>query len=184
MENKLNERHVSAGCAVFTVAVLSILTLGQLEAKNRVYYSPDRKVRVVIVPMGKGKNKMTESRLDILAGRRVVRSRDFSSEDGEHGEAVRRGTWTDDGQYFIFNTINSGGQQPWHCATYYFDRSREKIFSLDDYVGPITRDFFIPGHDSVCVFVLNPKKKYPAADSVAVDLRTLPDSPPARKPGR
>jgi len=164
--------------------ILLAVVFSRADAKNRVYYSPDRKVRVVIVPVGKGIHKFDETRLDILQGRRVVRSRDFSSDDGQHGEAVRRGAWTEDGQYFIFNTTYSGGHQPWHLPTYFFDRSREKIFSLEDYVGPISRDFFVPGHDSVCVFVLNPKKKFPAADSVVVDLRTLPDGPPARQPGK
>jgi hypothetical protein len=162
-----------------TVVLLGVIILfvDHSAARNRVYFSPDRKLRAVVVPIGKGKNKNSENRIDILEGRHALRSRTMSPSKGNPAETVRRGVWTDDSQYFIFNTVIAGKFAPKNQRTYYYDRANNHFFSLNDVVGPVIGEFFVVGHDSVSVTLYNRLKKMPDGDTAVVDLKLLPVAP-------
>jgi|WetSurMetagenome_2_1015567.scaffolds.fasta_scaffold02436_2 hypothetical protein len=68
------------------------------------YPSPDGRfvaqvVRLPSAPYGSGENRIV---LRSNKGR-IVCSKDFSSEDGEHGYGVEKAAWTPDSKFFVFS---------------------------------------------------------------------------------
>ena len=119
-------------------------------AQEKTYASPDKRLRGILIPVENKGSAAYESRLEIrTAGGRVLRWRSFASPDHNHGEGVARAEWSADGQFFIFNTISSGGHQPWHIATYFYSRRKNKFYSLDRFIGPITSDFKLAAQNTV-----------------------------------
>jgi hypothetical protein len=105
------------------------------------YESPDGILRVVITPVSKS---CPEDRL-------VIRKRDgalfyrkdFSSSDCEHGEGIVRGEWSPDSQFFVFNVESTGGHQPGHRPVFFYSRSENKLYRLENYIGYIVAQDFI-----------------------------------------
>ena len=71
----------------------------------------------------------------------MYRWKSFASADGEHGFGVAKAQWTPNSQFFIFSMGSSGGHQPWHHPIYFYSRTENRFYCLDDYVGPITSAF-------------------------------------------
>jgi hypothetical protein len=132
-----------------SVAVL-LAFLQSPGAKTGAYPSPDKSLRAMVIPVGKGGDEGTESRIEIRnAYGKTLRWKSFASYDGEHGMGVGHAEWTADGLFFVFNVESSGGHQPWHCGIYFYNRSENRFYSLDDYIGPVTSDFTIEGRNVV-----------------------------------
>ena len=119
------------------LAVLAILISGVVAfAQTKSYESPSKTIRALIAPIG------AESRVEIRSALgALLRRRNFTSPDHNHGERVDHAQWTSDGRFFVFTTSSSGGHQPWHVATYFYSVGRNRIYSLDAIVGAITSDF-------------------------------------------
>jgi hypothetical protein len=114
------------------------------------FASPDGELRAQVIPAGEGRVQTSESRIEIrTAHGRLLRWKSFASKDGEHGEGVVHAAWTADSQFFVFNTENSGGHQPWHRLTYFYSRRWNRFYRLDDFIGPVTSDFTLEGRNTV-----------------------------------
>ena len=104
------------------------------------YQSPDGSLRVVITPVSKS---CPEDRL-------VIRKRDgalfyrkdFSSSDCEHGDNIVRGEWSPDSQFFVFNVESTGGHQSGHRPVFFYSRSENKLYRLENYIGYIVAQDF------------------------------------------
>ncbi len=116
-----------------------------------VYTSPDSALRVRIVPAGKFQGyERYESRVEISNRRgSLLYTRSYASADGNHGEGVGHAEWSGDSQFFVFNTSSSGGHQPWHLPTYFYSRRANRVYRLDDFVGPVTTDFVLRAPDVI-----------------------------------
>ena len=125
-------------CALTFLFVLSsgVAAFGQTKS----FVSPHKGIRALIVPVG------SESRVDIRSPSGVLlRRKDFTSRDQNHGEGVDHAEWTSDGRFFVFTTSSSGGHQPWHKATYFYSLGRNRFYSVDAIVGPVLSDFALHG---------------------------------------
>ena len=115
-------------------------------AQTKSYDSPDKKIRAVIVAVGAKGYETYESRVDMCSSSGgLLLTKSFWSRDHNHGEGVDHVAWTADGRFFVFNTSSSGGHQPWHVSTYFYDARKNRLRSLDSFVGPITSDFRLRG---------------------------------------
>ena len=115
----------------------------------RIHLSPTAGLQAVVSNVGR---TGSESRIDIRSSSgRLLRYLDLRSPDGEHGFFVSRAVWTDDGRYFVFSVMSSGGHQPWHLPTYAYSRRDNRIYSLEAYVGPVTSAFELIGYGRVAV---------------------------------
>jgi hypothetical protein len=142
-------------------------------AQNRIYPSPDQRLRAVIIPVGKKGFGAQESRIEIRdAGGRLLRWRSFASADGEHGRGMRRAEWTADGQFLVFNADSSGGHQPWNLPTFFYSRGENRFYSLDGFVGPITSDFTLDGRNTVITTRFNFEKNE-EKEAIRVMLQSL-----------
>jgi hypothetical protein len=131
----------------FLSVVVLLAWLHLAEAKTTVYSSPDKSLWAVILPVCK---KGTESRIEIhSASGKTLRWKSFASYDCEHGMGVNHAGWTADSLFLVFNVDSSGGHQPWHQGIYFYNRSENRFYSLDDYIGPVTSDFTIEGRNLV-----------------------------------
>jgi hypothetical protein len=134
-----------------TAYYLSFFFLASLhlaKAQTTIHSSPDKSLRAIILPVGKKGREGAESRIEIRsASGRMLRWKSFASYDGEHGWGVDHAEWTANSLFFVFNVDSSGGHQPWHLATYFYSRSENRFYSLDDYIGPVTSDFTIEGRN-------------------------------------
>jgi hypothetical protein len=116
--------------------------LHSAKAQTTAHSSPDNSLHAVILPVGKKGREGTESRIEIRdASGKTLRWKSFASYDGEHGMGVNHAEWTANSLFFVFNADSSGGHQPWRRATYFYSRSQNRFYSLDDYIGPVTSDF-------------------------------------------
>ena len=142
-------------------------------AQNRIYPSPDERLRAVVIPVGKKGFETQESRIEIRDARgRLLRWRSFASSDGEHGRGVGRAEWTADGQFFVFNASSSGGHQPWNLPVFFYARSENRFSSLDDFVGPITSDFTLGGRNTVITTRFNSERNE-EKEAIRVRLQNL-----------
>jgi WD40 repeat protein len=71
----------------------------------------------------------------------VIVVRDHSSPDGQHGRSVLHADWTPDSQ-FLFSTASSGGHSAWHFNTFVYVRRTNKIYQLDEMIGPLVDPMF------------------------------------------
>lgn len=95
---------------------------------------------------------------------------DYSSEDGNHGYVVEHSKRTADGRFFVWSLSSSGGHQPWHNPTMFFDTKTGRIRLLDDSVkgpGITNTEFELVGKDEIKVDV------YPAQRSEEVSTMRL-----------
>src|SRR5215813_11175538 len=132
----------------FLSVVVLLSSLRLAEAQTKVHSAPDKSLRAIILPVGKKGYEGTESRIEIRSSSgKTLRWKSFASYDGEHGMGVNHAEWTPNSLFFVFNVDSSGGHQPWHCATYFYSRSENRFYSLDDYIGSVTSDFIIEGRN-------------------------------------
>jgi hypothetical protein len=104
------------------------------------YKSPDGTLRVAITPVSKS---CPEDRL-VIRNRHgaLFYRKDFSSSDCEHGDGVVRGEWSSDSQFFVINVESTGGHQPGHRPVFFYSRSENKLYRLENHIGYIVaRDF-------------------------------------------
>ena len=136
---------------LWSIVLLLVSSISVL-AQSTVYESPDKSLKAVIIPVGMKGYEIYESRIEVhTSGRRLLQRRSFASSDHNHGEGVGHAEWTSDGQFFVFNTFSSGGHQPWHVATYFYSLRKNKFYSLDRFIGPISSDFKLEGSNTVVV---------------------------------
>jgi hypothetical protein len=121
---------------ILILLVSSVNTFGQTKS----YVSAHKGIQALVVPVG------TESRVEVRSSTGVLlRRRNFTSPDQQHGERVDHVEWTADGRFLVFTTSSSGGHQPWHVATYFYSVSRNRFYSLDAIVGATVSDFALRG---------------------------------------
>ena len=155
-----------AFAASLAVILSSTAVLAQSQTKSTIrQYRASDGSRAVISPIGPSR----ESHVDIYTSHLdKVCSLDFSSEDGEHGYAVAKASWTADENFFVFSLENSGGHSPWHTATEFvsFEKytpgSHAQVCLLDSYLdgpGISTPDFQLTAPNSVTTSVYNASKE-------------------------
>jgi hypothetical protein len=141
-----------------TVLITMILILGSVSVRTQsgFFPSPGSGLTATVIPAGKKGLENRESRIEIKrANGRLIRQRSFASIDGNHGRSIDHGAWTPDGKFFVFNTSSSGGHQPWNEATYFYSRLRNRFYSLDDFIGPVTSDFMLRERSAIVTPRLN-----------------------------
>lgn len=132
--NRYSKRQ--ATLPILLLLVSSVSVFGQTKS----YVSAHKGIRALVVPVG------TESRVEVRSSAGVLlRRKDLTSRDQQHGQRVDHVEWTADGRFLVFNTSSSGGHQPWHVATYFYSVGRNRFYSLDAIVGAIVSDFALRG---------------------------------------
>jgi hypothetical protein len=70
--------------------------------KDQKYISPDGRFVACVIPLPKARYSSGESKIIIKTNKgKILCSKDYGSEDGEHGFGVVRAAWTPDSQFFI-----------------------------------------------------------------------------------
>jgi len=127
----------SKAAPTLVILVLVGAAFGQRES----YESPNKKLRALIIHVGK-----TYDRVEIRSSSAVLmRRQSFAPSNHDPGQGVGHAEWTSDARLFIFNSQWSGGHQPWHSFTYVYSVRRNRFFNLDATVGAITSDFTLRG---------------------------------------
>ena len=123
------------------LSILFIVINGVVtSAQTKSYGSPHNGLRAMIVAVG------PESRVDIRSSAgALLRRKDFTSRDQNHGEVVDHVEWSVDGRFFVFTTGSSGGHQPWRIATYFYSSGRNRFYSVEAIVGSVISDFSLRG---------------------------------------
>lgn len=122
-----------------------------LTVRPRVYPSPDKALRAVVLPVGLDLHASPdiESRVAIRGSdAKLVTSKDFSSPRGSNGHYVVRAMWSPDSQFFVFSMASSGGHSPWSSPIWLFSREKERIVSFSEMIGgnpTISDDFSFSG---------------------------------------
>ena len=124
-----------ASMLICTGALWTITGFAGRPNQTHHYAAPDKSVIVEIVSAKRNiKGAGYESRVGIQAGdTHQLCTIDYSSEDGQHGFSVVRAEWTPDSRFFVYSLISSGGHQPWHTPTQFYDQAKGVLRSLDDY---------------------------------------------------
>ncbi len=123
---------------LFALIFLLVATYASADEKG-TYLSPDRTLNAFVIPVGKAEVERRENRIEIRdSGSKILLTKSFASDDGEHGSIVSRAAWPPDSQFFVFSVYSSGGHQPWSSPTYFYCRSDRQLRLLDDYLGPVT----------------------------------------------
>jgi hypothetical protein len=123
---------------VFALIFFFLGTYASADEK-RIYLSPDKTLKAVVIPVGKVEFEKRENRVEIRDSEgKILLTKSFASDDGEHGYIVSHAAWTPDSQFFVFSVYSSGGHQPWSSPTYFYCRSDRQLRLLDDYLGPVT----------------------------------------------
>lgn len=111
--------------------------------KDQKYESPDSKYVAHIVALHKDSHSSDESKIILETKKgKVICSKNYSSETGEHGFRVENASWTPDSRFFVYSMSSSGGHQAWHSPTYFISMQDFKVRRLDDYLGEITYPHF------------------------------------------
>lgn len=139
--NILCNRAVVLSVLVLIFAVEPLATRGQQQSN---YRSPDNALRVMIVAVGEKGYEQNESRIEVhRSDGRLLYRKSYASADGEHGYGVVQAAWTRNSRFFVFSMDSSGGHQPWHAPTYFYDRRKNVIESLDKLAGSIATPQFV-----------------------------------------
>ena len=104
-----------------------------------IHVSPDEELLAVINPTGAG----SEDRIEVEKPKGgVIAARNHSSPNGQHGRSVLHADWTPDSQFFVYSTASSGGHSSWHFNTFVYVRRTNKIYELDEMIGPLVDPMF------------------------------------------
>lgn len=104
------------------------------------YISPNKNILVTI----ENNNNEDGSRISFYDQKgKILLKREFLSKNNNNdGEAVYKAEWSSNSQFFVFCNSNSGGHQPWHWPTYFYNSIENCIYKLDDILGPIGDPYF------------------------------------------
>ncbi len=104
---------------------------GKTIIRQRVCWSPNCKMRAVIIYYEPRLYGTGESRLDIWDGRnRLLASRDYAC-GGTQGYQVQKAAWTADSQYLVFSMASAGGHSPWHSPTNFYEVRSSTFYAAD-----------------------------------------------------
>ena len=134
------------------LALLGIMLASASVELKQVYVSPDGALVATVIPAGKKKGfEEVESRIEVRSCEgNLLLSKDFSSEDGEHGAGILRGYWTSDSQFLVLLTEFSGGHAPLQHPIYFYCRQENTLQMLNQFLGNVlTRDFSLEGNTVV-----------------------------------
>ena len=116
------------------------LVIADPQRPDQAHPSPDG---VMVARLTSVSQQCLESRIEIRRrGSPSLFRKSYGSADCEHGMNIIRGAWTPDSMFFVFNAQMSGGHQPWHWPVYCYCRRDNKIYTLDEAVGPIVAPEF------------------------------------------
>ena len=117
------------------------------------YVAPDKSSIVEVVETRRqARAAGYESLVTVLAeDGKALCTIDYASDDGEHGFAVAKAEWTPDSRFFVYSLTSSGGHQPWHTPTDFYDRIHGVLRSLDNYFpeGISKADFLLVAPNTV-----------------------------------
>lgn len=170
------DTHFLATIALVAHMAVSATGLLTPSTERRVFTSPDGDFAVTVMPAGKRIGfEGAESRLEVRRKENLVLSKDFSSEDGEHGAAIERGQWTSDSMFFVFLTEFSGGHSPLQHPIYFYCRRQNTITMLNPWLdGVLTQDFF---PKSTRTLVIAARDAEGEGRTISVNLGTVPCGP-------
>jgi hypothetical protein len=154
------------------VYILLISTQLAISQGKKTIISPNQRTKAHIINHKKSE-ATEESQIKIISKNGIVLfDTSFISDDGEHGLGIARALWTPNSQYFIFSTYSSGGHQSWHSPTFFYSVQANKLYFLDDFVGPITdSEFEVSGRDSV--YIVCKRRDNLDEENVAISLSRL-----------
>ncbi|HEX3409514.1 MAG TPA: hypothetical protein VHS07_04505 [Candidatus Binataceae bacterium] len=123
--------------AIIALAVLPARAGEHGSPKRRVYTSPDRQMRAVVLGVAPRPGApRIESKVEIdRADHTPANTVDYSSPDGSHGYRVIKAHWTPDSQFFVYSMASSGGHQPWHSPIYFYSRKINKTQGIEQTLG-------------------------------------------------
>ncbi len=112
---------------------------------TKVYVSSDHVLRAVLTNSQTG-----ESLVQIRNSQgQVLASREYRSEDGEHGGRIAHVAWTADSQFFVASIVASGGHQPWARPLWVYSRASDRAIELSNLGVDATGDFTLKAPDIV-----------------------------------
>ncbi len=127
------------------LAILVFLAASDTSKKQEKYVSPDLVLRITITStFFEGMAEAAESRVEIQPNKK---RKFFGASNGEFPDAVQKHAvvkagWTPDSQFFVFSLSSEGRPRAWHFATFFYDRKRNEIRSLDSFIGPVSNADF------------------------------------------
>lgn len=123
---------VVASLYLITLTTLFISALCAGQRSTKLFMSPDSILIARVTSIDWSQNGNRESRVEIRTIRdSLLGYEDFTSKDHQHGLGILNAAWTADANFFVFSTISSGGRNPGHFPTYYYDRNQNRIILLD-----------------------------------------------------
>jgi len=160
------------------LALLGTSPLSASAEQQNVYTSPDGKLSVTVIPVEKTKGlAAAESRMEVRREGSLLLSKDFSSEDGEHGAGIVHGQWTSDSKFFVFLTEFSGGHMPLQHPVHFYCRNENTIRTFNSFLdvdGVLTQDFYLKGADTVAIRTQDTSGKL---RTISIELGTVPCAP-------
>src|SRR5215831_4993244 len=91
----------------------SVPEMGTKTPSPSIYVSPDHALIAKIIWVPNADHDVFESRVQILSkSGQVLRVKDLTSPDHNHGEVVNYAAWSPDSQFFVATHNSSGGHQP------------------------------------------------------------------------
>jgi hypothetical protein len=127
------------------LAILVFLAASETSKKQEKYVSPDQALCITITSTFlEGIPEAAETRVEIQPNKK---RKFFNASTGEFPDAVQKHAvvkagWTPDSQFFVFSLSSEGRPQAWHFATFFYDRKRNEIRSLDTFIGAISNAEF------------------------------------------
>ena len=103
----------------------------------KTYQSPDGALSAQIIPAKKNLlGNAYESRVEIRTEEgKLLKTADYTSEDGDHGLIVANTEWSPDSQFFIYSAYSSGGHSPWFSRVYFYNRNDNKLYDFSEASG-------------------------------------------------
>ena len=147
------------------LALLIFMAAGGSPRKQDKYISPDQALCITITSsFVEGMAEAAETRVEIQSNnkRKFFRTPDDEFPDAVQKHAVVKAGWTQDSQFFVFSLSSEGRPRAWHFATFFYDRKRNQIRSLDTFIGPISNaDFTLLPPEVVQTEIWNDGKRKP-----------------------
>jgi len=128
------------------LAGLVFLGAGGTSKKEEKYISPDQSLCVTITStFMEGIAEAAETRVEIQPNKKRKFFGDSKDQfpSSVQKYAVIKAEWTPDSQFFVFSLSSEGRPRAWHFATFFFDRKRNQIRSLDSFIGPVSKSEFV-----------------------------------------
>jgi len=122
---------------LIALSVLFLFITHGYSAEQKEYVSPDGKYTAYVIPAIDARHKNSGENEVIIKTKdgKALCSKNYGSEDGEHGFGVEKAVWTPDSKFFIYSMSSSGGHQPWHFPTDFCSIADQSIHGLEEYVG-------------------------------------------------